>query len=704
MFPKVIRSSKIGTENHSKNEAYSAINIFRLTLFFCFVATTFAGGYFAYTTLASYEYKAALISFDATADHMKSYSWRSFDSKMSSIRTIHTYLKTKCPSLDYWPFCTTSINDYDTMADSLISMADIAKFNHECNVFPEEITDFVKAAVNFYNTSGYPDVAQIVSKGIFGTTDDGVVNMITQPVEGENYLIAVILQISYPRLNSGALMFDIYSGSARISTIDTILACVKSFDRVHSSLTALEIASRCTVTTPILALVEDLTNRPASILMSPVLLPLDDVTRQSMSPLRRNRTVMVNKDDETLIHVGSTSVVFHWDEMLSHAVFPSTDGLEVVLSDGLQSQVFTYKNGVAMYRKGASIDKAKDTKPYQRSFPISFLENGDTSFTLTVKMDETFANSHRTNAPVIGSLITVAVIVVSFLQFVIYDYLVAKKSAEQEQARKTYVRYISHGKRVRRVTWSYLTAYYFHDMFVVVTCVYVSEIRTPLTTVSLGVKFVQRKLKELLRHREIQVTTSPTVTVSLRGPRRAEESDLAEDVPLQSQISESSEELRLVDMIDMLSSVDSSTSTAIRILNDLLNYDKIKSTGLQLDVELFDPWSMIQSVAGGFQVQAREKGVNLRLDLELVDNDFHAIGNDGNNYQELMESLVVNGDRLKLEQVARNLISNALKFTPSGKEIVVLGKKALCCHVVRMSLLHFPFIRNPSSGCVLRCI
>jgi signal transduction histidine kinase len=148
----------------------------------------------------------------------------------------------------------------------------------------------------------------------------------------------------------------------------------------------------------------------------------------------------------------------------------------------------------------------------------------------------------------------------------------------------------------------------------------------------------------------------------------------------------SSDDAKLLDMVGMLSSVESSTGTAIRILNDLLNYDKIKSTGLRLDPEVFDPWDMMEAVTAGFQVQAREKGVCLRLAVEQRKSLRPTLVASSHNYstvssaaredpQELMTSLVVNGDRLKLEQVARNLISNALKFTPTGRKITVTCKQ-----------------------------
>lgn len=174
------------------------------------------------------------------------------------------------------------------------------------------------------------------------------------------------------------------------------------------------------------------------------------------------------------------------------------------------------------------------------------------------------------------------------------------------------------------------------------------------------------------------------------------------------------ESAKLNDMVELLGSVTSSTDTAIRILNDLLNYDKIKGTGLTLDCDMLPIWTMVRRVTEGFQIQAREKGVGLEFNLDysaiegwapvspstpsyvLTVGSNRAKSSDevtsiadgfeettklmaqaSNAKMRYLDSLVVWIDVQKIEQVTRNLISNALKFTSSGGIVTVTGEKEM---------------------------
>jgi signal transduction histidine kinase len=75
-------------------------------------------------------------------------------------------------------------------------------------------------------------------------------------------------------------------------------------------------------------------------------------------------------------------------------------------------------------------------------------------------------------------------------------------------------------------------------------------------------------------------------------------------------------------------------------------------------------WSVIEKTVGPLTLQAKEKNISLSLVTRVVaDEDVNVD----------VESLRVVGDSIKLGQVVRNIVSNALKFTPPHGKVEISG-------------------------------
>lgn len=87
-------------------------------------------------------------------------------------------------------------------------------------------------------------------------------------------------------------------------------------------------------------------------------------------------------------------------------------------------------------------------------------------------------------------------------------------------------------------------------------------------------------------------------------------------------------------------------------INNILDYSKLTSGGLQIDRTEFDLWKMLDNLESVFHYSAAEKGIYLRIRKE--------------------ENLprIVKGDMGKLRQILANLIGNAIKFTSEGSVTV----------------------------------
>ena len=107
--------------------------------------------------------------------------------------------------------------------------------------------------------------------------------------------------------------------------------------------------------------------------------------------------------------------------------------------------------------------------------------------------------------------------------------------------------------------------------------------------------------------------------------------------------------------LQVIRMIHSSSEALLRVISDVLDFSKLDSRKLDLEVAPFDLHRCLRESVGLFRASAAEKG--LRLVCELA--------------PEL--PVWVAGDGTRLRQVVLNLVSNALKFTSSGEVVVTAG-------------------------------
>ena len=109
---------------------------------------------------------------------------------------------------------------------------------------------------------------------------------------------------------------------------------------------------------------------------------------------------------------------------------------------------------------------------------------------------------------------------------------------------------------------------------------------------------------------------------------------------------------------DQLTLVQGNTQRMLRLVNQILDFRKVQNRKMKLRIEEFALGPFILGICNDFRKVAEDKGIR------FVTED-HSEGEK------------VWADRDKVEKIAFNLITNALKFTPRGKSVTVTVRKKL---------------------------
>ncbi|MEZ5814826.1 MAG: ATP-binding protein [Alphaproteobacteria bacterium] len=109
------------------------------------------------------------------------------------------------------------------------------------------------------------------------------------------------------------------------------------------------------------------------------------------------------------------------------------------------------------------------------------------------------------------------------------------------------------------------------------------------------------------------------------------------------------------DQMEYVQAIQNSGDTMMALLNDILDFEKIESGNMTLEVIDFDMVRLVEGVVTLMSGHAAEKNLTLKADIPA---DFPG---------------TLRGDPTRLRQVLLNLVSNAVKFTAVGGVTLKLG-------------------------------
>jgi signal transduction histidine kinase/CheY-like chemotaxis protein len=552
--------------------------------------------------------------------------------KQDALTTGMALALQKCPKEQDWPECDIPFNFYQSILNPLYRITQVRTISTTMVVKPSEVTQFEDFAYDFFERQGHPELGiSPFGKGIFAineTTGQRFHDTTGTTGHGKRRMLLAVLQVTDLPNNKGAFMHNSYSETTRIQALDYVFDCVEKHN---------ESSLNCTAITGIVFLAQDSpATRPSALTYMPIILP---GTRKI---------------------VGVMAAVHNWDLVLKLGSNEEVDGIMAVLSDGIAQYTYLFSHGeIIFYGEGDLHDHTFD---YQRVSFAATPFDGPVRYTVSLYPTQQWMKHYLNDFPLIACLVMVGLVIFTSIVFSLYDFLMNREAVHQDlimQTKRQYVRYISH------------------------------EIRTPLNVVHLGfqVLFVEMtKIQERLKGSMLSLETESKETVSTqildRMGSQSYDSNAETRVEIHRDRSNSSQSIAQVadvwitthlnDWLDLVHDIVDSLNAAIAVLNDLIDYDKIDSGTMTLQQELLPVWTFVETCLHPFIVQARAKDVEmeLQLDPEMESTSEHQEAMLG---KQQRKALTIFGDRVKLSQVLRNLISNALKFTSARGHVTVMG-------------------------------
>lgn len=106
-------------------------------------------------------------------------------------------------------------------------------------------------------------------------------------------------------------------------------------------------------------------------------------------------------------------------------------------------------------------------------------------------------------------------------------------------------------------------------------------------------------------------------------------------------------------LLDCLNKVETSAQFLLSLFNDILDMSRIENGSFGLTEGTFSFTRLVEGMRGMMEFQAQEKGVDFQVKIGGVPTD------------------ALTGDALRLNQILMNLLSNAIRFTETGGEVIL---------------------------------
>jgi signal transduction histidine kinase len=136
---------------------------------------------------------------------------------------------------------------------------------------------------------------------------------------------------------------------------------------------------------------------------------------------------------------------------------------------------------------------------------------------------------------------------------------------------------------------------------------------------------------------------------------------------------------KIKEWVELNRDILNNARSAVYVLNDLLNFDKVETGSLNLVYTVIPIWNLVGRTFREFKFSAASKNINFTIDCSALlpegkekECDVEKKSVSSMLPPDVREQKVV-GDDERIIQILRHFFSNAIKFTPDG------GKTLFAC-------------------------
>lgn len=565
--PKLMNYTKANQQEIKKR-----ILFLHIMMAACLIVASVLGGYFGYTILRESETNLFRKQYDSLVGGLTNSINKNMESMKLVSSTVAAIFQTQCP-LEQWPYCIIPYKSYSGISESLTLVARSCQINFIPLVQVDEVSQYEKFILSVYeNDDIYPDgiANSSFGEGIYAIDQslknaaDNRYHDTTGEVECSQYKILTPVVMSSGMNSNTSYLENVHHDCHCAHVIDAIINCRQDLQGNNCDSQLTNIFN---------------------------LKHHDGIASEIYHGIYPTSSVKMP--------TGFISVKFRWEAILQHMVPDYVSGIQCVLSDnhGLTHYTFDIIDGAVSLHGEGNLHQQEFSR-FERRCNITAFASAPQIFFYP---SEAFYYLYITKYPLIISISSVVIVLVTSLLFVLYDIMISKLVFEKQamlDSKRVFMKVISH------------------------------EIRTPMNVVCIGLNLLEDEIRML--------------TVDEKSIANIEEC------------------LQLVD--DMQESSDA----AVHILDDLINYDKVESNTLLIERNPINIFQLIQKAVKPAIVQAKHAGIKVILDIKLMEDC------ETEDQKKEVNSLYVFGDDVKLAQVIRTIVSNAIKFSQQDGTITIL--------------------------------